>query len=86
MTERTDVYRAIDTERTYQEDRWPGHRHSVAEYVLYMEQYLSDVRDLLSKNDDEAIRPRALAGIRKVTTLGVACMEEHGAPPRENLG
>jgi hypothetical protein len=53
---------------------------STAEYILLMQHYLFHARDdrCCSKKPllDE------LDNIRKVTTLGVLCLEEHGAPCR----
>ena len=76
---RFEVYTAIDGERQYQERVWPGHRHTVTEYTLYMQHYLTEAIRALSTQDGEA---GGLNILRKVTALGVACMEENGAPPR----
>lgn len=88
MTERKDVYAAIDSERDYQDTRWgktassgrPGNGdRSIDEFVLYILGYANRLADFASISDDSA---QKLECIRKVTTLGVACMEQHGAPPR----
>lgn len=83
-TTRRDVYEALDSEREYQAQKWAGHTHSIEEYVLYMEHYLMLLRTHCSMTDfqDPANVSEALSGVRKVAALGVACMEEHGAPAR----
>lgn len=101
MPTRDLVYRAIDSERIYQDARWgrvdkivPGAppitgsstlgegvgNRSLDEFVLYMSGYMADLVKIASHTND----PREkLAFVRKVTALGVACMEQHGAPFRE---
>lgn len=88
MASRAEVYHALDTERTYQESRWnsttttSGGQHSVSEFVLYMEYYLQECRRLLSTQASPKSEQDGLDFVRKVTALGVACMEQNGAPPR----
>jgi hypothetical protein len=53
---------------------------SLDEFVLYMEGYLRDLVHLASHTNDPAPK---LEFVRKVTALGVACMEQHGAPMRK---
>lgn len=89
---RQEVYSLIDGERDYQDylavksgtELDSVRPHSTEEFVLYMEDYLSECKTILSRTwtKDRVAPPEALAALRKVTTLGVACMEQHGAPPR----
>ena len=87
MVSRSEVYVAIDSEREYQESRVQkdsGHPdHSVEEFVLYMEYYLQETRRIASTTWGPSAKPATLEFVRKVTALGVACMEKHGAPHRE---
>jgi len=85
---RRDVYKAIDSERTYQEERWGDRFHSVTEYILYMEHHLELARQLASTQDQgvPVHHNDTLDCIRKVAALGVVCMEENGAPHREGYG
>jgi len=87
-TSRDAVYRAIDSERDYQDDRWgdslsggrPGNgERSVDEFALYIIGYAND---LLVNASHFGKQGDKLDIIRKITTLGVACMEQHGAPHR----
>lgn len=83
---REAVYAAVNTERDYQ-DRQLGNskRHegqppmTPGEHILCMEKCLADAREAWYRpNGGQA----CLDFVRKVTALGVACMELHGAPPR----
>lgn len=86
MTNRNDVYAALDSERDYQEmrkQRDDGQPfHSVEEFLLYMEDYLHEARSVASRTWGPDAKPKTLEVLRKVVALGVACMEIHGAPQR----
>lgn len=83
-TPRSVVYEVIDGERDYQEERWnkdttaSGGRHTVPEFILYMEHYLTLARTASSTQADPAATIASLDMLRKVTALGVACMEQNG--------
>lgn len=81
---REEVYKLIDGERDYQDDRWWDEvrhgRRSVDEFVLYVQGYAADAVAIASHTND---RDGALAAVRKIAALCVACMEQHGAPARE---
>lgn len=91
---RADVYKAIDGERSYQ-DKWDDAesrgRHETGAFILFMEHYLKEARRLESTLENGGngisafhVRPEgSLDFVRKVTALGVACMEQNGAPERE---
>src|SRR5579885_2664695 len=97
MTERSEVYAAIDGERAYQLSRaeavsGPGsgeHKHSVEEYLLYMQDYLNEAIHQASRiwtaSGEIDVDHPALHTLRKVTAMGVACMEQNGAPRREGF-
>lgn len=88
---RDDVFKAINTERDYQQRRW-GHRqangvfvehvHTTHAYVLFMQDYLEEARKILSRNEEPQCWEEVLGTLRKVVTLGVACFEQHGVPSR----
>lgn len=95
-TSRALVYAALDSERDYQEMRrgrdgdttlttldgkYPD--HTPEEYLLYMEHYMHLARETASTVWGPACKPATMEIIRKVTALGVACMEANGAPLRE---
>jgi len=89
---RQEVYHAIDTERDYQEAKAHANGtpsdevrpHSFEEFVLYMEDYLDEARHQVSRvwTPDRSAPPEALHTLLKVVALGVAAMEQHGAPRR----
>jgi len=80
------VAEVVEGERVYQLLRWnpkttPSNgTHSVSEFLLYMQDYLTEAIHQASRCPGE---DRALETVRKVTALGMACMEQNGAPLRE---
>lgn len=84
MATRAEVYEAIDGERDYQDQRWGSGscrgQHSTAEFLLFMEDYLAKARRIASTTADMDVA--VLDVVRKVTALGVVCMEQNGAPKR----
>lgn len=93
MATRQEVYTAIDGERDYQDAKWgttlsgdrpanelqPGGTRTVDEFALYIVGY---AHKLLDNASTFAVDKDKLEIIRKITALGVACMEQHGAVPR----
>lgn len=87
---REDVYKALDTERDYQDGKW-GHSlsddrpgdgfRSIDEFALYIEGY---TKDLVQQCSHYANPEDKLDIVRKVGALCVACMEHHGAPHRRS--
>lgn len=81
---RKEVYAAIDSERDYQDEHHGGpdhdYLHSVDDWghfmLLYCQQFRGPSFDLLTNEEQLSI-------IRKITALGVAAMEVHGAPLRK---
>ena len=92
-TTRERVYRALDTERDYQKylakkagvNAYKVRPHSLEDFVLYMEDYMHELRHQLSRiwTRDRNPTTEMLNTLRKVTALGVAAMEQHGAPYRD---
>jgi hypothetical protein len=91
MINRTEVWKAIDSERDYQDFRWnpststSGGQHTVSEWILYMEAYLHEARQKVSTQASPKAEEEALECLRKVTAMGVACMEQNGAPQRKGF-
>jgi hypothetical protein len=89
ITLRRDVYDAIDSEREYQKNRHERitaqspHRdedHSIADWLVYMEHHMAKVKEHIYMLDFD----KAMDEVRKVTALGVACMEYKGVKKRES--
>lgn len=86
MPSRIEVYDALDSERDYQDAKGEAvdgkpHVHELEAYVIYMDDYLTELKHQLSRIWVPGGLPptEALNTLRKVTALGVAAMEEHGA-------
>lgn len=74
-----NVLKAIEGERAYQEAKWPGHEHTVAEWLLIIEKLCNDARRawVTGHGDDSALHE-----VRQIAATCVACMEQCGAPWR----
>lgn len=72
------VLGAIESERHYQEQKWPKHEHSVAEWLLIMQKCLDDAKRGWACDRENPNRT-ALHEIRQVVAVGVAAMEQCGA-------
>lgn len=88
MATRDEVYNALTKEREYQDKRWnattttTAGQHSVAEFVLFMDTYIQDTKQTLSKHGEPEASKLALDNLRKITAMGVACMEQNGIVER----
>jgi hypothetical protein len=84
---REEVYKIIDGERDYQDERWPHDRpevgsHNVATYILFMRGYINKAIQEASFGSRHEV---CLPNFRKIAALAVRCMEGHGAAPRLKL-
>lgn len=79
---KNEVIAAIESERSYQDQKWPDHKHSVGEWLLIMEKCLNDAKFkwVTEKGDVSALNE-----IRQVVAVGVAAMEQCGAPMRRPI-
>jgi len=87
---RAEVYAAIDSERTYQMDMAnaaygdpsnDGKKH-LEEFVLYMDDYMRELKTQLSRTWGPKAYENGLHTLRKVLAIGVSAMEIWGAPKR----
>jgi hypothetical protein len=80
---RQEIHKILDEERDYQDAKYGGsihdNQHTVSEWILFIRKHLNEAEDALYENDEK----RALGAVRKITALGVAAMEVH-TPPRRN--
>lgn len=89
---RAQVYAALNSERSFQKHlaeragtpRGEERPHSVEEFSVYMSDYMRELQHQLSRVWTPSGAPSnvALATLRKITAMGVAAMEQHGAPLR----
>lgn len=79
---RLGVYYAIDAERAYQDRKWgtlQQHPHEVGSWILLMETILFKAKTRYMRDKGNG---GALDELRKVVSVGVACMEQHGVVTR----
>jgi hypothetical protein len=85
------VYETIDGERDYQDslastsENEDGH-HTTTEFLLYMDDYLQQAKHVAATTWGPDCKVKTLDILRKVTALGVACMEQNGVVPRKGYG
>jgi hypothetical protein len=81
---RESVYNSIDSERNYQQALWgptsTGGRHSITEFIAYVEDYLAEAKHLLARKSKLSAYPEVLPILRKSAAMLVACMEQNGVP------
>jgi hypothetical protein len=86
MSTRAETFAALDGERDYQDDRWGDNaKMSLGDFVVYADAYLARMKAQLTFSDPMPSitdLDKALHTLRKITALGVAAMEQHGAIPR----
>ena len=89
LATRQEVFEALDSERAYQNTRWapsddPSGRvpHTITEWLSYMQYYVNEGLKVQTLSSDQGA---GLPWLRKVAALGVAGMEQHGAPRREGF-
>ena len=79
---RESVYKAIDSERMFQDRKWgtiAQHPHEVGAWLTIMRVLLAKAEEAyVSSAHDDA----ALTEIRKLAGTAVACMEQHGVRER----
>jgi len=83
---RHDVYEVVDGERAYQDamekgpgGRTDGQQKQVGAFLSLMQHALAEARRAYYERQGD---DPTLEFVRKLTALGVQCMEVHGAPAR----
>ena len=86
--ETQEVYKRIDGELEYQNQKWvvrreangtPDESKPPAEWLNYIQKHVNLANDAVYNLDDE----EAMAQIRKITALGVRALMIHGCPERK---
>ena len=81
-----EVFAAIRGEKAYQVKLWGPTEtrgdHSVAEFILFIEDYIAEARSLVSRNAGRPADLDALDVLRKIGALAVSCMEQNGVVTR----
>ncbi len=81
--EQEQALNAVIGERAYQDAKWGtvvDRPKQVGSYLTLMRKLLRDAEDVWSTSDNDE---GALAELRKVVAVGVACFEQHGVPLRD---
>lgn len=79
------VQTAIDSELTYQNTKWGNideNGHSVPGWLLLMEKYLERAKYEWSRCGPDSKEYYSIENVRKLTALGIQCMNQHGVPLR----
>ena len=74
---------AVEGERDYQLNKWgpkDATKNSIGDFLTYLSDYLGQAQYQLTRHENG--RELALHTIRKITALGLAAMEAHGARTR----
>ena len=88
VTTRAEVYKAIDSERAYQDtfvlpERQYYQTHTLGEFILMLNQYAAQsMQKWTHSTDSTDSYPESLHEVRKIAAIAVSCMEQHGAPKR----
>jgi hypothetical protein len=86
---RQDVYKLIDGERNYQTGRWnsqttsSGGFHSVEEWYVYLQDYVTEGIHTLARLPRQEADPKAMSTIRKLAAMCVCAMEQHDTYSRD---
>lgn len=79
---RHEVFEILDGERKYQDEVWTEEA-SLGEYILIMEELLSQARHSWQSEKEPEMNTRNL--MRKIVATGVRCLENYPSQPRINL-
>jgi hypothetical protein len=85
MPTREEVYKAIDSERNYQDSLWStdggfSNPLLIGEFLVLLDVYLRKAQDEWTAESKPEIN--SLNTVRKIAGIAVNCMEQHGAPLR----
>ena len=82
--QRDYVYNVVDGECDYQVKKW-GERSnaSITEFLAFTLDYVMEGLRDATRDQGGLGDELALHAVRKIAALGVSCMEQHGALPRE---
>lgn len=78
------IYRAIDDERQYQDNKWGSlhsRPHSLGDWIIIMEEELREAKQAFLKEG----RDNTLRELLQTVTVGVAALEQHGVVTRWTL-
>jgi hypothetical protein len=77
---------AMIGEREYQDKKWPGHRHTTLEWLIFMEDYIAEAKRAFSRRTDADALQLGNHTVRKIGAMALACMEQNGTVTRDEEG
>jgi hypothetical protein len=83
-TLRTDVYDAVDRERDYQDAVHDNHQHSLLEWIIIIESYVTNAKHCFMAGGGNDSERDILCAVRKIAGTAVACMEQCGVVTRDD--
>lgn len=89
--ERSQVYKAIDSERKYQNKIWNNHEnkkeniHSFEYWCMHIEDHIIEAKHILSRNSSDIANPIVSDIMRKIAAMAVCSMEQHGVKNRNMI-
>jgi hypothetical protein len=79
MTDRDDIYDAIDRERAHQREKWLDRPHEIGAWLTVLRLEIAEGERAWVKGRDED----ALREILQVAAVCIAALEQHGIRERE---
>jgi hypothetical protein len=86
--ERSKVYKIIDGERDYQDERWNKHttksggKHDPDTWLVYIQHYLTKAIEVASTKPNPKAAEEVMEIIRKIGAMAVCAMEQNGVKER----
>ena len=74
------VINTLLEEREYQDQKWCGEKHEIGSWLIFMQHYLNEASKEITTGKDN----NALHAMRKLTALGITCLEQYGCPERND--
>ena len=81
---RKDVYKLIDEEREYQDEKWgEDKQNSIEAWLVYIEDYLNAAKHSITRSTDIVTYGKAKCNIRKIAAMAICAMEQHDIMSRD---
>lgn len=85
---RKEVYKAIDSERDYQDSRWNRNTtnsegiHSEYEWLIFIQDYVNEGMHIASREPEPDARKKVNDQLRKIAAMAINALEQNGVSPR----
>lgn len=87
-----EVEKAIDGEIQYSFSKWDpsstesGGEHSVAEWIIYIEDYLGEAKRVMSRQPEPDATTKAKHALRKIASMATIALMQNGVVTRQIEG